>query len=397
MAFASGGTEIRPFTVNVPEAALDDLRNRIKATRWPAKETVADQSQGVQLAKLQELVRYWGTEYDWRKVEARLNALPMFVTEIDGLDIQFIHVRSKYPNALPLIITHGWPGSILELLKVIEPLTDPTAHGGTAEDAFDLVIPSMPGYGFSQQPTETGWNADRIGLAWDILMGRLGYKHYVAQGGDWGSVVCDKMARQGHAGLLGIHVNMPATVPADAARAMSSGDPAPAGLSAEEKAAYDQLNAFFAKNGAYGAMMSTRPQTVGYGLSDSPAGLAAWMFDKFNQWTYSGGDAERSLTKDEMLDDITLYWLTNSAISSAQLYWENNANNFNAVDISIPAAVTIFPGEIYRAPRSWTEQSYHNLIYFNVVDKGGHFASWEEPQLFSVEIRKAFKSLRKLT
>ncbi|WP_421917510.1 epoxide hydrolase family protein [Mesorhizobium sp.] len=388
---------MRPFTVNVPEAALDDLRNRIKATRWPAKETVADQSQGVQLAKLQELVRYWGTEYDWRKVEARLNALPMFVTEIDGLDIQFIHVRSKYPNALPLIITHGWPGSILELLKVIEPLTDPTAHGGTAEDAFDLVIPSMPGYGFSQQPTETGWNADRIGLAWDILMGRLGYKHYVAQGGDWGSVVCDKMARQGHAGLLGIHVNMPATVPADAARAMSSGDPAPAGLSAEEKAAYDQLNAFFAKNGAYGAMMSTRPQTVGYGLSDSPAGLAAWMFDKFNQWTYSGGDAERSLTKDEMLDDITLYWLTNSAISSAQLYWENNANNFNAVDISIPAAVTIFPGEIYRAPRSWTEQSYHNLIYFNVVDKGGHFASWEEPQLFSVEIRKAFKSLRKLT
>jgi pimeloyl-ACP methyl ester carboxylesterase len=385
---------IRPFHVNVPEDDLADLRRRILATRWPAKETVADQSQGVQLATLKELVHYWWSQYDWRKVEARLNALPMFVTEIDGLDIQFIHVRSKHPNAMPLIITHGWPGSILELMKVIGPLTDPTAHGAGAEDAFDVVIPSMPGYGFSQQPTQTGWNADRIGLAWDVLMTRLGYKHYVSQGGDWGSVVADKMARQNLKGLLGIHVNMPATVPADAARAMAAGDPAPAGLSEAEKAAYDALSTFFAKNGAYGAMMSTRPQTVGYGLSDSPVGLAAWMFDKFNQWTYSGGDAEKSLTKDEMLDDITLYWLTNSAISSAQLYWENNANNFNAVDISIPAAVTIFPGEIYRAPKSWVERSYHNLIYFNEVDKGGHFAAWEEPELFATEIRSAFRSLR---
>lgn len=394
LAKAAGDTAIRPFNVHVPDEDLADLRKRVLATRWPAKETVADQSQGVQLEKLQELVRYWGTEYDWRKAEAKLNALPQFVTQIDGLDIHFIHVRSKHPGALPLLITHGWPGSVLELLKVIDPLTDPTAHGGKAEDAFDVVIPSMPGYGFSEQPTEAGWGPDRMGLAWDVLMQRLGYKRYVAQGGDWGSVVCDRMAKQSLPGLLGIHVNMPATVPADAARAMSAGDLAPAGLTDEEKAAYDQLSTFFSKNGAYGAMMSTRPQTVGYGLSDSPAGLAAWMYDKFNQWTYSGGDAERSLTKDEMLDDISLYWLTNSAISSAQLYWENNANNFNAVDIDIPAAVTIFPGEIYQAPRSWVEKSYHNLIYFNTVDKGGHFAAWEEPELFSSEIRAAFRSLR---
>ncbi len=393
-ATAAADASIRPFRVNVSEADLVDLRRRIAATRWPARETVNDQSQGAQLAKLKELVEYWGTGYDWRKIEAKLNVLPMFMTEIDGLDIQFIHVRSRHPNALPLIITHGWPGSILELLKVIDPLTDPTSHGGRAEDAFDLVLPSMPGYGFSEQPKETGWNADRIGLAWDVLMKRLEYQRYVAQGGDWGSVVCDKMARQSLAGLLGIHVNMPATVPADVAKFMKAGDPAPAGLSGEEGAAYDQLNTFFKKNGAYGAMMTTRPQTVGYGLSDSPAGLAGWMYDKFAQWTYSGGDPERSLTKDEMLDDITLYWLTNSAISSAQLYWENNANNFNAVDISIPAAVTIFPGEIYRAPRSWVERSYHKLIYFNEVDKGGHFAAWEEPELFATEIRAAFRSLR---
>jgi pimeloyl-ACP methyl ester carboxylesterase len=323
----------------------------------------------------------------------------MFVTKIDGLDIQFIHVRSRHPNTMPLIITHGWPGSILELVKVIGPLTDPTAHGGRAEDAFDLVLPSMPGYGFSEQPKEPGWTPDRIGLAWDVLMKRLGYTRYVSQGGDWGSVVADVMGRQAPAGLLGIHVNMPATVPADVAKAMNAGDPAPAGLSAKEKAAFDSLSTFFTKNGAYGAMMSTRPQTVGYGLSDSPAGLAAWMFDKFNQWTYSGGDAERSLTKDEMLDDITLYWLTNSAISSAQLYWENNTNNFNALeqktaDISVPVAVTVFPGEIYQAPRSWTERSYRKLIYFNEVDKGGHFAAWEEPELFSAELRAAFRSLR---
>jgi pimeloyl-ACP methyl ester carboxylesterase len=391
---ATGDPAIRPFQVNVPEADLVDLRRRVLATRWPARETVNDQSQGVQLAKLKELVRYWGTEYDWRKVEAKLNALPMFVTEIDGLDIHFIHVRSKHANALPLIITHGWPGSILELLKVIGPLTDPTAHGGSAEDAFDLVLPSMPGYGFSGLPTESGWNPDRIARAWDVLMKRLGYKQYVSQGGDWGSVISDVMARQAPVGLLGIHVNMPATVPPAAAKAMNAGEPAPAGLSDAETAAYDQLSTFFKKNGAYGAMMSTRPQTVGYGLSDSPVGLAAWMYDKFAQWTYSGGDPERSLTKDEMLDGISIYWLTNSAISSAQLYWENNANNFNAVSISIPAAVTIFPGEIYRAPRSWVEQSYHKLIYFNEVDKGGHFAAWEEPELFATEIRAAFRTLR---
>jgi len=390
---------VRPYRVAISEEALADLRRRVQATRWPARETVVDQSQGVQLAKLQELVRYWGTDYDWRKVETKLNALPMFVTRIDGLDIQFIHVRSKHPNALPLIITHGWPGSVLELLKVIGPLTDPTAHGGSAADAFDVVLPSMPGYGFSERPQGTGWNPERIGLAWDVLMKRLGYQRYVSQGGDWGSVISTAMARQAPTGLLGIHVNMPATVPADAAKAMKAGEQAPAGSTAEEKAAFNALSTFFTKNGAYGAMMSTRPQTVGYGLTDSPAGLAAWMFDKFNQWTFSGGDAEKSLTKDEMLDDISVYWLTNSAISSAQLYWENNNNNFNAVDqktaeIKIPVAVTVFPGEIYRAPRSWTERAYGNLIYFNEVDKGGHFAAWEEPELFATEMRAAFKTLR---
>ncbi len=391
---ATGDKAIRPFRINVPEAALVDLRRRVVATRWPDRETVTDQSQGVQLVKLQELVRYWGTNYDWRKAEAKLNALPQFVTQIDGVDIQFVHVRSRHPNAMPLIITHGWPGSIFELLKVIGPLTNPTAYGGRAEDAFDLVLPSMPGYGFSGKPQGTGWNPDHIGRAWHELMGRLGYKRYVAQGGDWGSVVADVMAHQAPAGLQGIHVNMPATVPADVAKALNNGDPAPTGLSDKEKAAFDSLNTFYKKNTGYAAMMVTRPQTVGYGLSDSPAGLAAWMYDKFAQWTYSGGEPERSLTKDEMLDDITLYWLTNSAISSARLYWENNANNFNAVDISIPAAVTVFPGEIYRAPRSWAERSYHKLIYFHEVDKGGHFAAWEQPELFATEIQAAFRSLR---
>lgn len=391
---ATDGGAIRPFHINVPEPAIVDLRRRAAATRWPARETVGDQSQGAQLAKLQPLVHYWATHYDWRKVEARLNALPQFITEIDGLDIQFVHVRSRHPNALPLIITHGWPGSVLELVKTIGPLTDPTAHGGRAEDAFHLVLPSMPGYGFSGKPQGTGWGPDRIARAWAVLMQRLGYTRYVSQGGDWGSVVSDVMARQAPPGLLGIHVNMPATVPPDVARALNNGDPAPVGLTAPELAAFEQLDHFYKKNCGYAAMMVTRPQTVGYGLSDSPAGLAAWMYDKFAQWTYSGGDPERSLTRDEMLDDITLYWLTNSAISSAQLYWENNANNFNAVDISIPAAVTVFPGEIYRAPRSWAERSYHKLIYFNEVDKGGHFAAWEEPELFSAELRAAFRSLR---
>ena len=391
---ATEDNAIRPFRIDIPEAALVDLRRRVVATRWPDRETVTDQSQGVRLAKIQALARYWGTEYDWRKAEAKLNAMPQFVTAIDGLDIQFAHIRSRHPNALPLIITHGWPGSVLELLKVVGPLTDPTAHGGRAEDAFHLVLPSMPGYGFSGKPQSTGWGPDRIARAWAVLMERLGYQHYVSQGGDWGSVVADAMARQAPAGLLGIHVNMPATVPPDVAKALNDGDPAPAGLSEKEKAAFEKLDTFYKKNCGYAAMMVTRPQTVGYGLSDSPVGLAAWMYDKFAQWTYSDGEPERSLTRDEMLDDITLYWLTNSAISSAQLYWENNANNFNAVDISIPAAVTVFPGEIYQAPRSWVERSYHKLIYFNEVDKGGHFAAWEEPVLFSAEMRAAFRSLR---
>jgi pimeloyl-ACP methyl ester carboxylesterase len=390
---------IHPFSVKIPEAVVADLRQRVLATRWPDKETVNDQSQGVQLAKLQALVRYWGTDYDWRKVEAKLNALPQFTTTIDGLEIHFIHVKSRHPNAMPLLITHGWPGSVLEIVKAIGPLTDPTAHGGTAADAFDVVIPSMPGYGFSEKPKTTGWGPDRIGLAWDVLMKRLGYQRYVSQGGDWGSVVADAMARQAPKGLLGIHVNMPPTVPPDVAKAITLGGPAPAGLSVKEKAAFDSLNTFFSKNAGYGAMMVTRPQTVGYALTDSPVGLAAWMYDKFAQWTYSGGEPERSLTKDEMLDGISLYWLTNTAISSAQLYWENNTNNFNAVEqktaeISLPVAVTVFPGEIYQAPKSWTERAYRNLIYFNEVNKGGHFAAWEEPELFAAELRAAFKSLR---
>jgi pimeloyl-ACP methyl ester carboxylesterase len=390
---------IRPFHISVPDSELLDLRQRVLATRWPDKETVTDQTQGVQLAKIQGLVHYWGTDYDWRKAEARLNALPQFATTIDGLDIHFIHVRSPHPNALPLLITHGWPGSVLELEKAIGPLTDPTAYGGGAADAFDVVIPSMPGYGFSQRPTGPGWNPERIGRAWAVLMQRLGYTRYVSQGGDWGSVIADVMARQAPPGLLGIHVNMPATVPDDIVKAVNDGGPAPAGLSAKEAAAYDSLSEFFGKNAGYGAMMVTRPQTVGYGLSDSPAGLAAWMYDKFAQWTYSGGEPERSLTQDEMLDDITLYWLTNSAVSSARLYWENNNNNFSASaqrtgEISLPVAVTVFPGEIYRAPQTWATRAYPHLIYFNEVDKGGHFAAWEEPELFASELRAAFRSLR---
>lgn len=386
--------KIRPFHIRVSDTAVNDLRKRILATRWPGKETVSDQSQGVKLQQIQKLVSYWGTGYDWRKAEAKLNALPQFVTNIDGLDIQFVHIKSKHPNALPIIITHGWPGSVFELIKLVGPLTDPTAFGGKAGDAFDIVLPSMPGYGFSGKPTGTGWDADHIAKAWDVLMKRLGYKNYVSQGGDWGSVVADKMAMQKPEGLLGIHVNMPATVPADVAKALNNGEAAPAGLSTKEKEAFESLNYLYKKGGGYAAMMVTRPQTLGYGLSDSPVGLASFFLDKFNEWTYSGGHAEQSLTPDEMLDDISLYWLTNTAASSAQLYWENNANNFNAVDIAIPAAITVFPGEIYRAPKSWAEKSYHNLIYFNEVKKGGHFAAWEEPQLFAEELRAAFKSLR---
>jgi len=393
-AAATQGGAIRPFRVEVPEDALTDLRRRIAATRWPGKETVADASQGVQLARLQALVRYWGTDYDWRKVEEKLNALPLFVTEIDGLGIQFIHVRSKHDNALPLIMTHGWPGSILELVKVIGPLTDPTAHGGSADDAFHLVVPSLPGFGFSGKPTATGWGSDHIARAWGELMARLGYKRFVSQGGDCGSVISHRMAMQRVPGLIGIHVNMPATVPAELQPLLAQGLPAPAGLPAAEKAAYDQLNDFYQNNTGYSAMMVTRPQTVGYALADSPVGQAAWMYDKIAQWTYSGGDPEKSLTRDEILDDISLYWLTDSATSAAQIYWEDHSNNFNAVDIALPAAVTIFPGEIYRAPRSWVERAYHTLIYFNEVDKGGHFAAWEEPQLLAAEVRAGFRSLR---
>lgn len=391
---------IRPYHISFPNEELTALRQRINATRWVDKETVTDQSQGVKLAQIQDLVKYWGTDYDWRKVEAKLNALPEFVTEIDGLDIHFIHVRSKHKNALPLLITHGWPGSVLELLKVIGPLTDPTKYGGKAEDAFDVVIPSMPGYGFSEKPKETGWGVERMGRAWDVLMKRLGYQHYVSQGGDWGAVVADAMGRQAPEGLLGIHVNMPATVPVEIANALKNGDPAPAGLSDKEKAAYASLNKLYTRGAGYAGMMVTRPQTLGYGLTDSPVALASFFLDKFNDWTYSGGNAEKSLTKDEILDDVTLYWLTKTAASGAQLYWENNNNNFNAVeqktkDIKVPVAITVFPGEIYQAPKSWAERAYPNLIYFNEVTKGGHFAAWEEPQLFAEELRAAFKSLRK--
>lgn len=395
----TGSDAIRPFRVNVPEATLVDLRRRIAATRWPAKETVTDRSQGVQLARLQSLVQYWGTQYDWRKVEARLNALPQFLTTIDGLDIHFIHVRSKNSNAMPLLLIHGWPGSVLELVKTIGPLTDPTSVGGRAEDAFDVVIPSMPGYGFSGQPTTAGWGVDRMGRAFDVLMKRLGYDHYVAQGGDWGAVVVDAMGVAGPKGLLAIHVNMPATVPPEIAKALQAGEPPPAGLTEKEKRAYASMNALYTRGGAYAGIMVTRPQTIGYSLSDSPVGLAAFFYDKFNDWTYSGGDAEKVLTRDELLDDITLYWVTNTGASSSQLYWENNNNNFNTVNqrtaqIRIPVGVTVFPGEIYQAPKSWTERAYPNLIYFNEVDKGGHFAAWEQPQLFSVEVRAAFRSIR---
>jgi pimeloyl-ACP methyl ester carboxylesterase len=396
-------TAIRPFHVKVPEAELTELRRRINATRWPDKETVNDRSQGVQLKKFQELVRYWGTDYDWRKVEAKLNALPQFTTNIDGLDIHFIHVRSRHKNALPVIITHGWPGSVLELIKVIGPLTDPTAHGGSAEDAFDVVIPSVPGYGFSSKPTGTGWDPDHIARTWAELMKRLGYTRYVAQGGDWGAPISSAMARQAPAGLLGIHLNLPATVPPEVAAALAGGGPAPAGLSEKERTVFDALVTNAKKgNAAYFVMMTARPQTVGYGLTDSPAGLAAWILvhPGFSQWTY-GDDHEKSPTKDDVLDDITLYWLTNTAASSARLYWENGgrgsvivATAQKTAEISLPVAITVFPEDVYRPPETWARRAYRNLIYFHEVDKGGHFAAWEQPQLFSEELRAAFKSLR---
>jgi len=384
---------IRPFHINIPEQQLVDLRRRVLATRWPERETVSDRSQGVQLAKIQEIVRYWGRDYDWRKVEARLNALPQFMTEIDGLDIHFIHVRSKHEGALPLIVTHGWPGSVIEQLGIIDPLTNPTAHGGSASDAFNLVIPSMPGYGFSGKPATTGWDPDHIARAWAELMKRLGYTHYVAQGGDWGAPISTAMARQAPAGLLGIHVNLPATIPPNVGAALAAGGPAPAGLSDEERVAFESLDTFTKKNRAYSVMMNTRPQMISYALTDSPAGLAAFIYD------YNNGEPERLLTKDKMLDDITLYWLTNTAASSARLYWENHSNILSAValktaEISLPVAITVFPDEIYRAPKTWAQRAFPNLAYFHEVDKGGHFAAWEQPELFSAELRAAFRSLR---
>jgi pimeloyl-ACP methyl ester carboxylesterase len=399
---ADDGNTIRPFHVSVPNEQLVDLRRRITATRWSDRETVADQSQGVQLAKMQALMRYWGTDYDWRKAEAKLNALPQFMTTIDDVDIHLIHVRAKHPNALPVIITHGWPGSVLEQLKIIDPLTNPTAHGGRAEDAFDVVIPSLPGYGFSGKPTGTGWDPDHIARVWAELMQRLGYTRYVAQGGDWGTPISSAMARQAAAGLLGIHINLPATVPPEVAAALGGG-PVPAGLSEKERAVLDALMAS-GKSGtlAYFTMMTARPQTVGYGATDSPAGLAAWILvhPGFAQWTY-GADPGSSPTKDDVLDNITLYWLTNTAASSARLYWENGARGSVIVaaaqktaEISLPVAITVFPEDVYRAPETWARRAYRNLIYFHEVDKGGHFAAWEQPELFSAELRAAFRSLR---
>lgn len=391
---------IRRFKVHIPEKALQDLKARLHATRWPDKETVDDASQGVQLAKLQVLLKHWETDYDWRKLESKLNALPQFVTTIDGVDIQFIHVRSRHPNALPLILTHGWPGSPLEFVDAIGPLTDPTAYGGRAEDAFDVVIPAIPGHGFSGRPKDLGWGPDRVARAWDVLMRRLNYTRYVAQGGDHGSVISDAMARQKPPGLLGIHLNMPATVPPELVKGIHGGDEPPAGLGDTERTAYQTLSKFFARNAAYGAMMVTRPQTIGYGLNDSPAGLAAFMYEKITEWTYPSGNAEAVLGRDRILDDLSLYWLTNTAASSSRFYWENNNNNFSSAaqrttEITVPVAITVFPGEIYRAPKSWAQRAYPSLYYFKEVDRGGHFAAWEQPQIFAQEMQTAFRSLRK--
>ncbi|MFG2045721.1 alpha/beta fold hydrolase [Dactylosporangium sp. NPDC048998] len=389
---------VRPFRIEVPQKEINELRQRVKMTRWPDKETVADRSQGVQLAKLRPLVEYWGTRYDWRKVEAKLNALPQFITKIDGLDIQFAHIRSPHHNALPLLMTHGWPGSIIELLKVCGPLTNPTAHGGRAEDAFHLVLPTMPGYGFSGKPTSTGWNPARMATAFHELMLRLGYPRYVSQGGDWGAIISQVLAVQQPEGLLGIHVNMPGTVPPDVLRHLRNLDPAPADLSDREKIAYDRLLHFYRDGFGYAAMMNQSPQTIGYALADSPVGMAAYYYDKFAEWTDTDGNPERIFTYDEMLDAISLYWLTNTGTSSSRSYWEGaqaGGGPFNAFDIpTVPVAVTVFPAEIYRAPRSWGERAFGNLIYWNEVDRGGHFAAWEQPQLFSTEVRAAFRSLR---
>ena len=387
-------SSIRPFKVSVPQAVLDDLRRRVAATRWPDKEPVTDQSQGMQLAKVQELARYWAADYDWRRLEQRLNALPQFVTTIDGLQIHFIYVRSRHAGALPVIITHGWPGSVVEQLRLVGPLTDPTSHGGRAEDAFDVVIPSMPGYGFSGRPTDTGWNPDRIARAWGELMRRLGYTHYVAQGGDWGSPVASAMARQAQPGLLGIHINLPAAVPPEVASILANGGPAPGGLSETERAAFDSLDRFYKKSRAYAAMMGTRPQVIGQALTDSPMGLATFMYD------YNNGEPERLLSKDDFLDNVTLYWVTNTAASSSRLYWETAGQSVllsaaqRTAEISLPVAITVFPNEVYRAPETWARRAYRNLAYFHEVDRGGHFAAWEEPELLAAEVRAAFRPLR---
>ena len=401
---APADKSIRPFQFHATDEALADLRRRIATTKWPSRELVADGSQGVQLATMQNLARYWQTEYDWRKFEARFNALPEFVTNIDGVDFHFIHVRSKQPHALPIIVTHGWPGSIIEQMKIIEPLTNPTAHGGSAADAFDVVIPSLPGHGFSGKPTTLGWTPVRIARAWTVLMRRLGYKRFVAQGGDWGNAVTEQMAVQAPPELIGIHTNMPATVPDDIAKALQSSSPAPAGLSADERHAYDQLDSFYRKGLAYAQEMSQRPQTV-YGIDDSPIGLAAWMLDhdarSYELITRVFNGQKEGLSRDDVLDNVTLYWLTNTGVSAARLYWEaahdvplRQLAFFAPQGVKIPVAVTAFPDELYQAPRSWTQRAYPKLVYFNKVDKGGHFAAWEQPELFSAEMRAAFHSLR---